>query len=391
MPGFRVVLITPRFWPLFGGPEDVVATLAVGLQRRGVEPTVLTACWDPHWSPQMAYRHIPVVRLAHPGTRSWGTVRYLIALAGWLRRHRDHIDLLYVAGLGHEASVARRVLGARSIPIVVRPDLPDDREGRPPSRWLLRRRCQSAAAAIVADPAAARAVSAAGVPEERIHRIADCLRESVVEHACDRSEARRALADVNAMLTVADDAPVVVCVGRLRKGRRLPRLLEAWGPVAKRWPAARLWLIGDGPYREPLYAYLGDLDLRLSVFMPGSFEDSSGALAAANLLVEPSAEPASPQPLREAVALGLPVVGCHLETLQQTPAWDAGTARFAAPEDTAALSRAILDWLAQPPAADALTAARGRVLAEFGTARMIDEHLQLFEQLVQHRRGERPG
>ncbi len=389
MPGLRVVLITPRFWPLFGGPEDVVATLAVGLKRRGVEPTVLTACWDPHWSPQMVYRHIPVVRLPHPRTRTWGTLRYLIALARWLRHHRDQIDLLYVAGLGHEASVAKSVLGDRSIPILVRPDLPDDGEGRPPSRWLLRRRCQAAAAAIVADLAAARAVSAVGVPEERIHLIADGVRESVVEHAGDRSAARRALADVNPLLTVAEDAPVVVCVGRLRKGRRLPRLLEAWLPVSKRWSSGRLWLIGDGPFREQLYAYLGDLDLRLSVFMPGSFDDMTDALAAANLLVEPSAEPASPQHLREAIALGLPVVGCCLETLQQTPALEAGTARFAAPDDTAALSRAMLELLAQPPAADALAAARSRALAEYGTSRMIDEHLQLFERLVQHHRGQR--
>ena len=84
-------------------------------------------------------------------------------------------------------------------------------------------------------------------------------------------------------------------------------------------------------------------------------------------------------------------MGCHLETLQQTPAWEAGTARFAAPDDTAALSRAMLDLLAQPPAADALAAARGRALAEYGTGRMIDEHLQLFERLVQKRPGEWPG
>ena len=193
------------------------------------------------------------------------------------------------------------------------------------------------------------------------------------------------------MLTVAEDAPVVVCVGRLRKGRGLPRLIEAWLPVSRQWSGARLWLIGDGPFREQLYAYLGDLDLRLSVFMPGSFDDMSDALAAANLLVEPSAESASPRPLLEAIALGLPVVGCNLETLQQTPALEAGTARFAAPEDTAELSRAMLEMLAHPPAADALAAARGRALAEYGTSRMIDEHLQLFERLVQHRRGERPA
>ncbi|NLF68647.1 MAG: glycosyltransferase family 4 protein [Candidatus Anammoximicrobium sp.] len=391
MHGLRVVFITPRFWPLFGGPEDVVATLAVGLQRRGAEPTVLTAGWDPHWSPQMVYRQIPVVRLAHPGAGGWGTVRYLIALARWLRRHRDEIDLLYVAGLGPESLLARRVLGVRPIPIVVRPDQPDGREGRSPCRWLVRRRCQAAAAAVVPDPAAARAASAAGLPDECIYRIADGVRESVSERASDRLAARRALAEVNSMFSVADDAPVAVCVGRLRKGRRLPRLLEAWRPVAKRWPGARLWLIGDGPFRDPLDAYLGDLDLRLSVLLPGSFDNISDALAAANLLVEPSADPVSPQPLREAIALGLPVVGCHLETLQQTPAWEAGTARFAGPDETAALSRAMLDLLAQPPAADALAAARGRVLAEYGSSRMIDEHLHLFDRLVQRCHSQRPA
>jgi glycosyltransferase involved in cell wall biosynthesis len=116
--------------------------------------------------------------------------------------------------------------------------------------------------------------------------------------------------------------------------------------------------------------------------MPGSFDDISDVLAAANLLVEPGAEPASPRTMLEAIALGLPVAGCHLETLQQTPALDAGTARFAAPDDTAALTRTIQDLLSCPPPADALSGARCRVLAEYGLIRMIDEHLELFQRLT---------
>ncbi len=250
-------------------------------------------------------------------------------MARWLRNHRERIDLVYLVGLGHEASVARRMLSGSRIPIIVRPDLPEDRDGRPASRWLVRRRCQAADAAIVADLAAARAVSAAGLPDDKIQLIPDGIRESVAEHACHRDEARRALAEVNPMLIVAAGAPVVVCAGRLRKGRGLLRLIEAWRPLSKKWSQARLWLVGDGPLREQLYAHLGDLDLRLSVAMPGSFDDLSDALAAANLLVEPDAEPTSPRLLLEAIALGVPVAGCHQETLQQTPALDAGTGRFA--------------------------------------------------------------
>jgi glycosyltransferase involved in cell wall biosynthesis len=386
----RVVLVTPRFWPLFGGPEDVVAELALGLKRRGAEPTVVTARWDSHWSSQLVYGPVPVIRLPHPRTRGWGTLRYLIALARWLRSHRGELDLVYLVGLGHEATIAHSALGGCGIPIVVRPDVPEDRDGPSPSRWRLRRRCHAADAAIVGDPGAARALAAAGLPPQAIHTIVEGLPDSMLDHAGQRAEARASLADINPMLTVTAEARVVVCVGRLTKGRGLLRLIEAWRPLSRKWPAWRLWLIGDGPFREPLYARLGDLDLRLSVNMPGSFDDLGDVLAAANLLVDPCGESTSPRILLQATALGLPVVGCNLETLRQTPAVDAGTARFASPLEAAELSQAMLEMLIHPPPGEALAAVRQRVVREYGSERMIDDHLRLFERLCRQDHGGQP-
>ncbi len=48
----------------------------------------------------------------------------------------------------------------------------------------------------------------------------------------------------------------------------------------------------------------------------------------------------------------------------------------------------MLELLSQPPSDDALAAARGRVLAEHGTSRMIDKHLELFERLTRADRTE---
>ncbi len=391
MNGLRVVLITPRFWPLFGGPEDTVAELALGLKRRGAAPTVVTARWDTHWSAQLAYGSVPVIRLPHPRSRGWGTLRYLIALARWLRCHRDQLDLVYLVGLGHESAVAHRALAGCGVPVVVRPDGSDERDGRSPSPWRLRRRCQAADAAIVGDLGTARAMTEAGVPPHAIHTIADSLPAALLDHACQRTEARAALADINPMLTLTANSRVVVCVGRLAKGRGLLRLIEAWQPLARKWPGSRLWLIGDGPYREPLYARLGDLDLRLSVNMPGSFDDLGDVLAAGDLLVDPRSESASPRILLQAMALGRPVVGCNLETLQQTPALAGGTARFATPLEAAELSRVMDEMLAEPPAAAALNTVRQRVVREHGSERVIDEHLRLFERLSRKNRGVSPG
>jgi glycosyltransferase involved in cell wall biosynthesis len=77
----------------------------------------------------------------------------------------------------------------------------------------------------------------------------------------------------------------------------------------------------------------------------------------------------------------LPVVGCNLETLGQTPALDAGTARFASPLEAAELRQAMLEMLAHPPPGEALDAVRQRVVRDYGSERMIDDHLQLFERL----------
>jgi glycosyltransferase involved in cell wall biosynthesis len=377
----RVALVTPRFWPLSGGPEDTLAELALGLKRRGAEPRVITARWETHWSPQLVYGLVPVVRLPHPRTRSWGTLRYLIALARWLRSHRGEFDLVYLVGTGHEASVARSALRGSGIPIVVRPEIVDSCGGKRPSPWRLGRRCSAADAAIVGDLGAARMLAAAGLSPALIHLIPDGVPDATSQLVGDRSEARAALAEVNLTLTVPAESRIVVCVGRLCKGRGLLRLLEAWRPLAQHWPGTRLWLVGDGPFREPLYARLGDLDLRLAVSMPGSFDELGDVLAAADLLVEPSGESLSPRVMLQAACLGRPVVGCNLETLRQTPLLDAGTARFTSPDDASDLSRTIAEMLDDPPSAARLAVARQRVLQEYSSSRMIEEHLRLFERL----------
>jgi glycosyltransferase involved in cell wall biosynthesis len=158
-------------------------------------------------------------------------------------------------------------------------------------------------------------------------------------------------------------------------------LIEAWQPLRDRWPGTRLWLVGDGPFRETLYARLGDLDLRLAVNMPGSFDDLDDVLSAADLLVEPCGESLSPRVMLQAACLGRPVIGCNLETLQQTPLLAAGTARYASPQDPAELSRTLLEMLKHPPGTDQLAAARELVVRNHASGRMTAAHLQLFEQL----------
>ncbi|HKD36002.1 MAG TPA: glycosyltransferase, partial [Pirellulales bacterium] len=103
MSGPRVVFISRRFWPLFGGAETVIGNLSASLAGRGMKPTIVTACWEPHWPREIVHRSVHVVRLPQPPHRMFGTWWYMKELAIWLRRHRSEYDLVYVSQLKHDA------------------------------------------------------------------------------------------------------------------------------------------------------------------------------------------------------------------------------------------------------------------------------------------------
>ena len=82
--GCRVVIVTRRFWPLVGGPEKVLANLAVELTARGCPTTVLTARWQPKWPAEIVLRGVPVIRPSPPRRARAEKPPLPAPLIGWL-------------------------------------------------------------------------------------------------------------------------------------------------------------------------------------------------------------------------------------------------------------------------------------------------------------------
>ncbi len=120
MNGLRLVFVMRRYWPLVGGAEMVMANLASELRERGATVTIVTAQWHADWPQEVVHREVPVVRLPNPLQRGWGTLRYMLAFSGWLRKHRDEFDLVYVSMLKHDAHAAVGALARSQIPVVLR-------------------------------------------------------------------------------------------------------------------------------------------------------------------------------------------------------------------------------------------------------------------------------
>ena len=383
----RVVLISRRFWPLVGGAETIMGRLAAELHRRGLATTLLTAHWQREWPREIEHHGVRVIRLANPSRRVWGTARYMRALAGWLRSHRETFDLVYVSMLKHDAYAAVGEGRRGRFPVVLRAEgagLSGDCHWQLDARCGLRikRRCLEADAFVAPSPAIERELIAAGYPRPRIHYLPNGVAVPPPRTAEARLEARAALAEIDPALWLDAEAPLAVYTGRLHDMKGLEHLVAAWPEVLRRRPQARLWLVGEGAFRPRLTELIGNLGLNGRVLLTGAFDDVEDFLVAADLFVLPSLEEGMSLALLEAMARGLPVVATSIPA-NEVLVEDGRHGRLAPTRDPAALAAAVLEICDQPDqAAQWGQRARRRVSDEFSLVKMASDHVTLFKRLL---------
>jgi glycosyltransferase involved in cell wall biosynthesis len=390
MKPLRLVMITRRFWPLVGGAEVVMANLAAEFRRQGARPRIVTARWERRWPRELSHRDVPVVRLPQPAVRFLGTLRYMSALRGYLREHRDQIDAVYVSMLKHDAYAALGVLRDGPIPVVLRA------EGAGPTgdvHWqktanfgtAIRRRCQTAAAVVACSGAIRDELLEAGYPADRVHYIPNGVAVPPTRTPKRRLGARKALGEVHSDLQLDAPAPLVIYTGRLHQAKGLEDLVAAWGMVSPSHPTARLWLVGEGPQREQLQEIVQARGLSPSVRLPGAFDSVEEMLDAADAFVLPSYIEGLSLSLLEAMAAGLPVIASDIPAYRAVVE-DKISGLLIAPRDPAALAAALRRILEHHDLAHQLgAAARARVTAEFSLERTAQRHRELFERLIGER------
>lgn len=122
----------------------------------------------------------------------------------------------------------------------------------------------------------------------------------------DRAEARNALG-------IPPDQRVMLYVGRLAKEKNLGTLIEMASMVSKEDPRARLWIVGDGPFKEDCLSIASKTGIGDRVKFVGAVAqgDVDQYYAAADLFTFASVTETQGLVVHEAMRYGLPAVAVY--------------------------------------------------------------------------------
>ena len=227
---------------------------------------------------------------------------------------------------------------------------------------------------------------------QHFHAVSQAVKDSTVEQLSvpaeritvvkrGRDEARlgertseRRLA-VRKALGLADDAEVLISVGRqeFQKGHR--HLIDAFPAVVAVRPRARLLIAGrEGHASRDLVAQITALGLDDEVKLLGHREDVADVLAAADVFVFPSVYEGLGGALIEAIGLGLPVVASDIPALREVVR-QGENADLVPPGDPAALTRAIVGLLSDPDRLRSYSERSRQLFADEFTAQTSNQRL----------------
>lgn len=371
----KVLFHCVYYSPEVGGLESHVRGLAEGLVKRGHEVRVVTSKSRPDLPLEEQMGGVNVRRTWMPSRSPAGWVAHSMASIPAMRARARWADVVHGQSFASAvpAGIAARGAGR---PWVVSFHTSHflERAKRPLWRPVLGR--------LVRAPDRALAAS------QEIARVAESLAPGVRVEALtngvdtDRFAPREAPAGQGS-------APRVIVPRRLVPKNGVETFVRAFPELRARVPGVRALIAGDGPERARLESLSRELGVASEVEFLGAtpHERMPELFASAQVAVIPSLMEATSVAALEAMACGLPVVASEVGGLPEIVNADVGA--LVPPGDPAALAGAIATLLGDPRHSEKGRLARQRVVEKWSNDRLVERHLEIYEQLVT--RTARPG
>jgi len=178
-----------------------------------------------------------------------------------------------------------------------------------------------------------------------------------------------------------------VSVARLSPQKDPFSLISAFAGAASHTPALHLLLVGEGPLRSDLEAWVREMGLGERVRFLGMRTDVPAILTAADVFVLSSLWEGNPLSVMEAMAAGKPVIASAVGGVPELVE-DGVSGILVPPHKPEVLGRAMMRLARDPALRQRMgEAAQKRALEHFGVDRMAREYAHLYESLLEGQDG----
>lgn len=177
------------------------------------------------------------------------------------------------------------------------------------------------------------------------------------------------------------DSPIVGTVARLHRQKGIRYLLEATPTILSAFPAARVVVVGEGPWGDRLRKMARRRHLEGRLLLLGEREDALELLSLFDIFVLPSLWEGLPFVLFEAAGLRKPIVATAVDGVIEVIE-HGKTGLLVPPGDSRALAEAVMTLLKDRELAQRLAErARALIPPRFPLSRMIEQTQNLYLEL----------
>jgi glycosyltransferase involved in cell wall biosynthesis len=379
----KVLMVTERYLPIWGGAENQLHQLIPHLARQGCEVRIATRRWHGHYLSKERIDETEVVRLGIPGTGAVPTMVFILALIWHTIVNRKKIDILHSHGavnMGALCEILAKFLRLKNVSKIATAGKIPVLQRNVFGRAILRLFKYSDAIISMTDEITAelRSISTPAAAIVKITNGVDAGRfapgESI-EKLQWKMEHGMSLG-----------TKIVLFSSRLVYRKGLDTLLDGWPAIKKHCPDTYLIIVGSGSDQPD--SVEGEMRKKVidegleRILFAGETKTPEQFFRIADVFVFPSRREGFPNVLMEALASGLPVVASRIggvtAVLKNS---DAGLTFV--PEEPVDLSQKVIKVLKDARLAkEKGELARDFMLAEYSFQTISHQYVQLYSQIT---------